>query len=125
MLNRTAALDMLQNVLWAMMMKTETCGAHFKEQARGCILDIEPLLKTDKIQAIMDLRDWVNDKQSILLPTNLGAVIRNAMKDQGYTYCYDAKEVTIMADKRFSLKEANDFADLMEVVLKNTEAKSF
>lgn len=125
MLKRSVALSFLQNVLWSMMRATQTADGHTKDQCHGIILDIEPLLKTDKIQAIMDLRDWVNDKQSILLPTNLGAVIRNAMKDQGYTYCYDAKEVTIMADKRFSLKEANDFADLMEVVLKNTEAKSF
>lgn len=125
MLKRTAALDMLQNVLWSMMQISETCGNHFKEQARGCILDIEPLLKTNKIRAIKDLRDWINDKQSILLPTNLGSVIRNAMKDQGYTYCYGDKEVTIMAEKRFGLKEAKDFVDLMEVVLKNTEPKSF
>ncbi len=125
MLKRTAALDMLQNVLWSMMQISETCGNHFKEQVRGYILDIEPLLKTNKIQAIKDLRDWINDKQTILLPTNLGNVIRNAMKDQGYTYYYGDKEAVVMADKRFSLKEAKDFLDLMEVVLKNTEAKSF
>ena len=125
MLKRTAALDMLQNVLWSMMQISETCGNHFKEQARGYILDIEPLLKTNKIQAIKDLRDWVNDKQTFLLPTNLGSVIRNAMKDQGYTNCYDDKEAVVMADKRFRLQEAKDFIDLMEVVMKNTEAKSF
>lgn len=125
MLTRTASLNMLTNVLWAMMQISETCGTHFKEQARAQILDIEPLLKNNKIQAIKDLRDWINDKHSILLPTNLGSVIRNAMKDQGYTYHYDSKEVIIMANKQFVLKEAKDFVDLMEVVLQNTEAKSF
>ncbi len=125
MLKRTAALDMLTNVLWGMMQISGTCGNHFKEQARGTILDIEPILKTNKIQAIKALRDWINDKQTIVLPTNLGNCIRNAIKEQGYTYCYDDKEAVIMQDKRFGLKEAKDFVDLMEVVMKNSEAKSF
>jgi hypothetical protein len=46
MLTRTMALEMLTNVLWSMMMQTETTGNHTKEQAKGIIFDIEPLLKT-------------------------------------------------------------------------------
>jgi ribosomal protein L7/L12 len=125
MLTRTAALDMLQNVLWSMMQKTETCGDHAKEQARGIILDIEPILKTNKVKAIKDLRDWINDKQTIVLPTNLGNAVRITLKELGYTYYYDDKEAVIMPAKRFSLKESKDFVDLMDVVMKNTEAKSF
>ena len=126
MLKRTIALDMLQNVLWTMMVKTDTCGTHFKEQARGIILDIEPLLKTNKIQAIKDLRNWINSRETIVLPSNLGTVMRNSLIDQGYTCMYGDKEAVVYeSEHRFGLKEAKDFIDLMEVVMKNTEAKSF
>lgn len=125
MLKRAVALSFLQSVLWSMMQATQTQAGHTKDQCHGIILDIEPLLDTNKIQAIKDLRDWINNTHKIVLPNNLGAVIRDAMMVQGNLYSLGANELMFQNEHRFGLKEAKDFIDVMGVVLHATEAKTF
>lgn len=103
MLNRKVALDFLTTVLWALMSNTNTTSGHTQEQARGIILDVEGDLKTNKVQAIKTLHDWVNNKEKIVLPNGLGKV----------------------SDAAHHLLDSKHFIDVMESVLKQTEPKAF
>ena len=120
MLRRLVALDFLQNVLWSMMQATQTLECRTKEQCRGILLELEPVLGTSKDHAIKELLDWINCTHKIVLPSNLGKVIRDAMLEQGNLYSHTDMEIWFQNEHRLGLKEARDFIYLMDVVLDKT-----
>lgn len=122
MLKRTVALAFLNDVLWNMMIATNTSHRHNKDQALGIILDVEPLLVTDKIEAIKTLRNWIHSRTTIQLCPGQGKTMVDALL---LTRKLSGKELVFEDENRFGLKEAKDFIDLMEAVLRSTEPKTF
>ena len=124
MLNRKVALDFLTTVLWSMMCATECDAGHTEDQAHGIILDVEPLLDQNKVQAIKTLRDWVNNRVNVVLPSSLGVVMKEALRKTEMLYEFSPSYL-LFGGNKFNLKEAKDFIDVMDVVLHATEPKAF
>lgn len=126
MINRNIALGFLTDLLWRVMGIEEHQANRTCDQCVGIILDIEPLVGINKVAAIKELRDWVNNRESVILPNNLGHVLKTALQALETSILFsDPPKVVFQDSKRFGLKEAKDFVDVMEAVLKKTEPKAF
>ena len=126
MITRNIALGFLNDLLWSMMGIEECQANHTCDQCVGIILDIEPWIGNNKVLAIKELRDWVNNRESVILPNNLGYVLKTALQGLDTTVLFsDPPKVVFQDSKGFGQKEAKDFVDVMEAVLKKTEPKAF
>ena len=126
MITRNIALGFLNDLLWSMMGISECRSNHTSDQCLGKILDIAPLIGYNKMMAIKKLRDWVNNRESITLPNSLGHVLKTALQGMDTVLLFsDRPELVFQNSKKFGLKEAKDFVDVMEAVLKKTEPKAF
>lgn len=123
MLKRSTTLAFLADVLFAMLPGDDRPDVN---KCKGIILDIEPSLKTNKVLAIKELREWFHGDTKITISPNMGTVLKEVLQKKGYLYYYGDDFIRITENTaRLGLKEAKDFVDLMEAVLEKTEPKSF
>lgn len=123
MLKRSTTLAFLADVLFALLPGDDRPDL---DKCRGIIFDIEPSLKTHKVLAIKELREWFHKETRITISPNMGTVMKEILQKQGYLFYYGDEFIRITENTaRLDLKEARDFVDLMEAVLEKTEPKSF